>query len=500
VSTTQTDRVLADRYRLGELLGRGGMADVYEAVDTRLGRPVAVKMLRPAMAARPDVRRRFEDEAKAAARLSHPNVVAVFDTGEDDGTPWIVMERLSGETLAHRMAEADGPLPTDWVLRMAGDVLLALRAAHAAGIVHRDVKPGNILFSDEGCAKVADFGIAKSVEAVGDATTAGILLGTPRYLSPERVEGRPSTMSSDLYAMGVILYETLSGRQAFEGDTPVATAYNVQHTTPEPLAVLRPDLPVALTALVDRAMQRDPSARFASASEMAAAVEAARTIDLTDAPGAGDVGADPTVAIAGAGWAAGSPDPTAIAGAATIAGVVAPASSPSPLAAGSVAAGRSRRRLELYWPVLAVAAVIVLLLIALAMAGGSKKGSGANGGAAGGGQAAALTTDMRNVADRVDDPGHDGPAGPQAASGLRAIADKLDAGKDAGSDATALAQQVNGWHQQRQLFDTATGITLDVLGRVPGVDMNAAAAASPSTTAAPLVQVRVGKGHKKKDD
>ena len=165
-------RVLAGRYRLGERLGRGGMADVFDGFDERLHRPVAVKLLRPMMAVREEIRARFEEEAKAAARLAHPNVVGVHDTGEDaDGTPFIVMERLPGETLADRMAA--GPLDSEWVRRMAGDVLLALGTAHDAGIIHRDVKPGNILIAPDGCAKVSDFGIAKSLEMTGDLTTTG---------------------------------------------------------------------------------------------------------------------------------------------------------------------------------------------------------------------------------------------------------------------------------------------------------------------------------------
>jgi serine/threonine-protein kinase len=458
------------------------MADVFEAVDTRLGRPVAVKILRPEMAARPDVRRRFEDEARAAASLSHPNVVAVFDTGDDGGTPWIVMERLSGETLAHRMAAADSPLDTEWTLRMAGDVLLALRAAHAAGIVHRDVKPGNILFSDEGCAKVADFGIAKSVEGVGDATTAGLLIGTPRYLSPERIEGRATTASSDLYAMGVILYEALAGRPAFEGDTPVATAFAVQHTTPVPLAELRPELSPAIADVVERAMRRDTAERFATAAEMGEAVEAARTLDLREAPDtvvvpmAADAGHDDTVTIARPATAVPAPAPAI----------------PARLRQARI----GDRNLANLVPVLVVAGLILVLLAFLATTR-STGGDGGSEAAATGptNPASPLTTELRNVAARVDDPAHDGPAGPQAAAGLRSIADKLDAGQQAGADATALARQVATWHQQRQLFDTASSISLAVLAKVPGVDMAAAqAGAAPAPAATP----KPGKGEKKK--
>src|SRR5436190_16841542 len=186
------------------------MADVYDALDLRLDRPVAVKVLRPQMAANPDVRRRFEAEARAAARLSHPNVVSVFDTGED-GMPFIVMERLPGETLADRIGR--GSVDPDWLKRVAGDILLALQAAHAAGIVHRDVKPGNVLIAANGCAKVADFGIAKSMEALpgADHTATNMLVGTPAYLAPERIDGRPATAQSDLYSVGVLLYEALAG-------------------------------------------------------------------------------------------------------------------------------------------------------------------------------------------------------------------------------------------------------------------------------------------------
>ncbi len=216
---------IGGRYRIEGPLGRGGMAEVRAGTDLRLQRPVAVKFLLPEMAAREDIRRRFEAEACAAASLSDPHAVAVYDTGEHEGLPYIVMERLPGETLADRIAT--GPQDPAWVRQVAGEVLAALGAAHAAGLVHRDVKPGNILITADDHAKIADFGIAKSLEASDgslDLTGTGQLLGTPAYLPPERLDGGPATAQSDLYSLGVVLYEALTGRCPFPGETPVATA------------------------------------------------------------------------------------------------------------------------------------------------------------------------------------------------------------------------------------------------------------------------------------
>lgn len=282
--------VLAGRYRLGPLLGRGGMAEVYEAMDERLARPVAVKLLLPAFAVQPGMRDRFESEARSAARLSHPSVVAVFDSGEDDGTPFIVMERLPGETLADRMG--DIPLDVAWLQGMAHDVLGALGAAHAAGVVHRDVKPANILIAADGRAKIADFGIAKALEeAPSDLTGANQLLGTPAYLAPERLDGLPATPRSDLYALGVVLYEALAGVRAFPGTTPLSVAYAIHHADPAPLNEVRPGLRADLVATVERAMARDPASRFATAAEMAVALEAGIS-------SSGTAVTDPTVAMA----------------------------------------------------------------------------------------------------------------------------------------------------------------------------------------------------------
>lgn len=361
--------LLASRYRLGEPLGAGGMATVYDGLDERLQRPVAVKVLRPDMAARLDVRARFESEARSAAQLTHPNVVAVFDSGEDEGTPFLVMERLPGETLADRLQT--GTVDDDWVLRVAGDVLGALGAAHAAGIVHRDVKPGNILIAADGCAKVGDFGIAKSLEvaAAADLTSTNQLVGTPAYVAPERVIGEPATLHSDLYAVGVVLYESFAGRKPFTGKTPVATAYAIRHETPPPLASVRPELPPHVVAAVERAMDRDPARRFASAAEFASAlgigiagVPAAPPAADTDATVLADVSSTQVLPVATA------------AGAVPLAALVPGAGDPT----GEWPRGEpflaDRRRLLL----IALAGVVVaLLLFAFAAAAGRDDDGGA---------------------------------------------------------------------------------------------------------------------------
>jgi serine/threonine protein kinase len=249
------------------------MAEVRAGTDLRLQRPVAVKFLLPEMAAREDIRRRFEAEACAAASLTDPHAVAVYDTGEHDGLPYIVMERLPGETLADRIAE--GPQDPAWVRQMAREVLGALSAAHAVGLVHRDVKPGNILITADNHAKIADFGIAKSAEASDgslDLTGTGQLLGTPAYLPPERLDGGPATPQSDLYSLGVVLYEALTGKCPFPGETPVATAMAIVAGDYPPLSEVRPDLDPSLVSTVDRAMAGDPAQRFPSATAMASAL------------------------------------------------------------------------------------------------------------------------------------------------------------------------------------------------------------------------------------
>ena len=267
----QAPETLGGRYELRGILGRGGMAEVHDGWDTRLHRPVAVKLLHPAFSVQPDSRRRFEIEARAAAGLTHPHIVAVHDSGDHAGTPFIVMERLSGRTLADELT--GGPLPQARVRWILDAVLSALTAAHAAGILHRDIKPANILFTTSGDVKVADFGIAKSAET--PATMTGQIVGTPAYLSADRVAGRPATVADDLYAVGAVGYEALTGRPPFPQENLVALVRAISLETPPPLRMLRPDVEPALGATIDRAMAHDPSWRFPSADAMRAALAGA---------------------------------------------------------------------------------------------------------------------------------------------------------------------------------------------------------------------------------
>jgi eukaryotic-like serine/threonine-protein kinase len=267
---------LGGRYRLGRLLGRGGMAEVYDGFDERLDRPVAVKILRPTAQDDSAMRERFEREARSVARLSHPAVVAVYDSGEDHGRAYLVMERLPGETLADRFRE--GPVDQAWLVPVAGDVVSALAAAHALGLVHRDIKPANILLTTAGRAKVADFGIAKTyredLERGDDLTATGLILGTVAYLSPEQLAGAPASPQADLYAVGVVLYEALTGRKPFVGPNPMAQAHAVSEGRPTDVADSRPDIDPKLAAVVRRAMARRPEDRYQSAQAMLAALVA----------------------------------------------------------------------------------------------------------------------------------------------------------------------------------------------------------------------------------
>ncbi|HYN99654.1 MAG TPA: DUF2807 domain-containing protein [Actinomycetota bacterium] len=272
--------LLADRYELRGPLGRGGMGEVYDGWDHRLDRPVAIKMLNSQLAAQADVRTRFESEARAAARLSNPKVVGVFDTGEHDGIPFIVMERLPGRTLADEIGR--GPLPEERVRAVLLDMLEALGFAHRAGILHRDVKPSNVLLTDDGTAKLADFGIAKM--AGQNLTQTGNFVGTAAYLAPERLNGLPAGPESDLYSAGIVAYEALTGTRPFEADTPLGLLRAISDDPAPSVRAKMPDVDEALGEAIDRATRRLPEERFQSAEQMMQALGAAVPIPAPSVP------------------------------------------------------------------------------------------------------------------------------------------------------------------------------------------------------------------------
>src|SRR5919108_2439403 len=283
------------RYRLGERIGHGGMGEVFAAHDLRLEREVALKLLRAELVDQKAMRERVLAEARLAARLTHPHVVAVLDTGEQEGRPYVVMERLSGHTLRDELAA--GPLPEERVRDIGLQVLRALGAAHELGIVHRDVKPGNVLDAGVGTWKVADFGIAKWLHADETLTGTGELLGSPSYLAPERIEGHEAGPASDLYAVGVLLYESIRGRRPYTATDPISLATQITEGAFEPIRNACPDADPRLVAVIERAMQREPGARFPDAHEMAVALSGEElTEDVAPAPvtdhptGSGDDG------------------------------------------------------------------------------------------------------------------------------------------------------------------------------------------------------------------
>ncbi|MEV4134058.1 protein kinase [Dactylosporangium sp. NPDC049742] len=264
-------RLLNGRYELRSVIGRGGMADVWLAVDGRLDRPVAVKMLHDQGGADPSIPERFEREAHTAARLSHPSIVAVYDVGVDGGTPYLVMELVQGHSLADELAK--GPLDPRRAVHIAEQVCDALAAAHDAGVVHRDVKPANILISDEGRVKVCDFGIARITDRAQAALTApATVVGTSSYMAPEQVLGEPVDARTDLYALGCVLYAMLTGRPPFTEGSPVQIAWQQIHQAAVPVTVLRPGLPPQLAGLVGALLAKRARDRPASAAQVRAAL------------------------------------------------------------------------------------------------------------------------------------------------------------------------------------------------------------------------------------
>ncbi|HUS15580.1 MAG TPA: PASTA domain-containing protein [Chloroflexia bacterium] len=259
-------RVLNGRYELQSVLGGGGMALVYRALDRVLNRNVAVKVLREQYASDPTFQQRFTREAQAAGALSHPNIVSVYDVGKDGDLPYIVMEYVPGLTLRD-LIDREGVLAVDQAVEIAAGILAGLEYAHRNGLIHRDIKPGNVLITPQGTVKVVDFGIAKGATDLS-LTAAGTALGTAAYFSPEQARGEPSRVQSDLYSVGATLYEMLTGRPPFESDTDMGMAYKHITEPPVPPSRLNPAIPPQLEAIILRALAKTPAGRFGSAAEM----------------------------------------------------------------------------------------------------------------------------------------------------------------------------------------------------------------------------------------
>lgn len=276
-------RVIAGRYRVDELIGHGGMAKVYRGYDLTLGREVAIKILDPDLARDTAFRNRFRLEAQAASRMSHPSIVRVFDAGDpstgdgsSDEPPYIVMELVKG-TLLKDIISA-GPVPVADAVRYVDGILEALDYSHRAGVVHRDIKPGNVMVTDKGQVKVMDFGIARAVsDSSSTVAETTQIIGTAAYFSPEQAKGEPVDARADLYSTGVVLYELLTGRQPFRGESPVAVAYQHVSETPVPPTEVNEDAPRSLDPIVLRALAKDPYQRYPDAAHFRAALDAAVT-------------------------------------------------------------------------------------------------------------------------------------------------------------------------------------------------------------------------------
>ncbi|MHB8648912.1 MAG: protein kinase domain-containing protein [Gaiellaceae bacterium] len=255
--------VVSERYELEELVGTGGMSCVYRAHDRLLDRHVALKVLHPHYGEDEEYVQRFRHEARAVAQLSHPNIVTVIDRGEADGNQFIVFEYVEGENLK-QLIERTGPLPARRAVELAATIADALGFAHENGLVHRDVKPQNVLIGDDGETKVTDFGIARSLDVEHGVTQTGTVLGTSNYLSPEQAGGKQVTAATDVYSLGVVLYELLTGEVPFPGENFVAVAMKHINDPPPDLTEKRPDLPLRLVAAAERALAKDPARRFPS--------------------------------------------------------------------------------------------------------------------------------------------------------------------------------------------------------------------------------------------
>jgi len=345
----ETPRTYMGRYELTHLVARGGMAQVYRAVDLQLDRPVALKVLFPELSVDKTFVERFRREAQAAANLSHPNIVPVFDWGEDDGVYFIVMEYIDGRSLSTVLRDPQ-KLPPNQIAQIGAGVAAALAFAHRHGVVHRDVKPGNILITPDGEVKVTDFGIARAMNTEESLTQTGAVMGTAAYFSPEQAEGKTVDARSDIYSLGVVLYEMAVGRPPFTGDSPVAVASKHVRDQPVLPRVANPACPAALEAVIMKAMAKDPAARYGSAEEMRA--DLLRFADGRPVE-AGDPNVTSVMGAAAAGAAA-----TTMMSPATGRTMAVPAGGIAAADSNRDDAARKRRTRNLIW-------LLVLLLIAL---------------------------------------------------------------------------------------------------------------------------------------
>ena len=286
-----SESVLGGRYRVEARIGAGGMAEVFRGFDTVLHRTVAIKTLNAPYARDASFVERFRREAQAAARLSHPNIVATYDSGSDGGTQFIVMEFIEGRTLAEFLGTGK-QLTAAHATQIAEEVCHALTAAHAQGVIHRDIKPGNIMVTRDGSVKVMDFGIARMVSGPETAPQTSVVMGTATYISPEQAKGLPVDARSDLYSLGAVLYEMLAGRPPFVGESSVAVAYKQVNEAPQPPSLHNADVPPALDAVVMRALAKNPANRYPDAAAFCADLVRARTGQAVEAtpllPLAGD--------------------------------------------------------------------------------------------------------------------------------------------------------------------------------------------------------------------